>query len=120
MKKVKIWQVLLFGGLIGIINGLFGGGGGMIVVPTLTKFFGLNQKQAQATALFVILPISIASAIIYLVYNTIDFSLAWPVITGIVVGGIIGAFALNKLSNKWVRAIFILFMFAGGITMLIR
>lgn len=43
MKKVKNLHIILFGTLIGIINGFFGGGGGMIVVPLLTKLFKLPQ-----------------------------------------------------------------------------
>ena len=119
MKKIKKWQILLFGALIGIINGFFGGGGGMVVVPLLTKMFGLEQKKAQATALFVILPISLVSTIVYLCYNSINFASGWPVVLGIIGGGVIGATLLNKLNNKIVRSIFVCFMLFGGFGMLI-
>lgn len=119
MKKVKKVYVLLFGALIGIINGFFGGGGGMIVVPLLTKVFGMEQKKAQATALFVILPISLISTIVYLCYNSISFSSGWPVILGIVAGGVVGAKLLNKFQNKTLQGIFIFFMILGGVGMLI-
>ncbi len=119
MKKVKKWQIILFGGLIGLVNGFFGGGGGMIVVPLLTKVFGMTQKKAQATALFVILPISLVSTIVYLCFNSINFATGWPVILGIVLGGIAGAVLLNKLTNKAVKGVFIFFMLLGGIGMLI-
>ena len=75
MKKIKKWQILVFGALIGLINGFFGGGGGMVVVPLLNKMFGLEQKKAQATALFVILPISLVSTIVYLTHKSIAFAL---------------------------------------------
>lgn len=120
MKKVKKVHVLLFGAVIGVINGLFGGGGGMIVVPVLTKFFGFNQKQAQATALFVILPISIASSIIYITHNSINFANSWPVILSIIAGGAFGALLLNKLNNKVVRIIFIVLVLISGVSMLFR
>ena len=120
MKKVKKVHIVLFGVLIGLINGLFGGGGGMIVVPVLTKFFGFSQKQAQATALFVILPISIASSIIYITHNSINFSQSWPVILSIVAGGAGGALLLNKLNNKVVRIIFIALILISGISMLFK
>ncbi len=119
MKKIKKWQILLFGALIGIINGFFGGGGGMVVVPLLNKLFGLEQKKAQATALFIILPISLVSTIVYMCHKSIAFASGWPVIVGIVGGGMIGAKLLNKLNNKVVKYIFIAFMFLGGIGMLI-
>ena len=120
MKKIKKWQIFLFGALIGVLNGFFGGGGGMVVVPLLNKMFGLEQKKAQATALFVILPISIVSTIVYMCYNSIAFSSGWPVIVGIVGGGVIGATLLNKLNNKVVKYIFIFFMLLGGVVMLFR
>ncbi len=119
MKKVKKIYIVLFGALIGVINGFFGGGGGMIVVPLLTKMFGLEQKKAQATALFIILPISLVSSIVYLCYHSINFSEGWPVIVGIIAGGVIGATMLNKMNNKVVKGIFIFFMFLGGVGMLI-
>lgn len=119
MKKIKKWQILLFGALIGVINGFFGGGGGMVVVPLLNKLFGLEQKKAQATALFVILPISLVSTIVYMSHKSIAFASGWPVILGIVGGGLIGATLLNKLNNKIVKYIFIVFMLLGGVAMLI-
>ena len=119
MKKVKKWQILLFGALIGVINGFFGGGGGMVVVPLLNKVFGLEQKKAQATALFVILPISLVSTIVYLCFNSINFATGWPVIAGIVGGGVAGATLLNKLNNNVIKVIFICFMLLGGLGMLI-
>ena len=120
MKKVKKLHIFLFGALIGVINGLLGGGGGMIVVPVLTKFFGFSQKQAQATALFVILPISIASSIIYITHNSINFATSWPVIISIIVGGVGGALLLNKLDNKVVRVIFIALILISGFMMLFK
>ena len=120
MKKVKKVHIVLFGVLIGLINGLFGGGGGMVVVPVLTKFFGFSQKQAQATALFVILPISIASSIIYITHNSINFAQSWPVILAVVTGGACGALLLNKLNNKVVRLIFVALILFSGISMLFK
>ncbi len=119
MKKVKKIHIFLFGALIGVINGFFGGGGGMIVVPLLTKLFNMEQKKAQATALFVILPISLVSTIVYMCYHSVDFASGWPVILGIVGGGVIGATLLNKLNNKVVKGIFICMMALGGIGMLV-
>ena len=120
MKKVKKAHIVLFGALIGVINGLFGGGGGMVVVPVLTKFFGFSQKEAQATALFVILPISIASSIIYITHNSINFATSWPAILSIIAGGVGGALLLNKLNNKVVRVIFIVLILISGFSMLFR
>lgn len=92
----------------------------MVVVPLLTNLFKMEQKKAQATALFVILPISLVSTIVYLSNNSVNFGCCWPVIVGIVLGGIVGAKLLNKIKNTTVQGIFILFMFLGGGFMLFR
>lgn len=118
MKNIKKPQIILLGALIGVINGFFGGGGGMIVVPLLTEKFGFSQKQAQATAIFVILPISIASSIIYITKNSIDFAVGWSVIVGVIAGGVIGALLLKKLNNLFVKGIFTVLMLIGGIFLL--
>ena len=118
MKKIKKIEIIAFGAIVGLINGFFGGGGGMLVVPLLTEKFGFTQKQAQATAIFVILPISIASSIIYITKNSIDFAVGWSVILGVVAGGALGAILLKKLNNLIVKAIFTILMLIGGIFML--
>ena len=91
----------------------------MVVVPLLTKLFNMEQKKDQATAIFVILPISLVSTVVYMVNNSIDFASGWPVMAGIVAGGIIGAKLLNKLNNNAVKGIFVFFMLLGGVGMLI-
>ena len=48
MTKKSV-PLTLLGGLAGLINGLFGGGGGMVVVPTLTDLLGRDRKKAQAS-----------------------------------------------------------------------
>ena len=69
MKQTKsgsqVKQRILSGALIGIINGLFGGGGGMIAVPVLIGLLGYPQKEAHATAIAVIAPVCAVSAAAY-------------------------------------------------------
>ncbi len=92
----------------------------MIVVPVLNKLFKMEQKQAQATALFVILPISLVSTIVYMSNNSIDFKTGWPVIVGIILGGVAGALLLNKIKNKALKGFFVFFMALSGIVLLFR
>lgn len=61
MKKAKMF---IFGILVGAVNSLLGAGGGMVAVPLLRQS-GLTQKQAQASSVAVILPLSLISAGIY-------------------------------------------------------
>lgn len=112
--KNKLYLVLT-GVATGVANGFFGGGGGMIVVPLMTFLLKMKTKVAHATALAVILPVTLVSATIYIVKGYFDWKIGLPSGLGIVGGGIIGAYMLGKLSSKWVTRIFALVMFAAGI-----
>lgn len=117
-KKKEIFYECITGSVTGLVNGLFGGGGGMIVVPILTMLLNVPPKVAHATAILVILPLSVASGVFYALFGNIDFSIAIPVGIGVVVGGIIGAFLLSKLSSKIVIIIFSVVMAVAGVKML--
>lgn len=114
-KKAKIIISLLGGVFVGFLNGFFGGGGGMVVVPLLIFLLGLKEKQAHATAIFCILPLSITSSIIYITQGEFDFSNLGFVSIGVIVGGIIGSIILKKINNKALRVVFALIMIIAGI-----
>lgn len=116
--KKRFWLTLGTGMIIGFINGFFGGGGGMVAVPLLEKALKLDNKRSHATAIAVILPISVVSSIVYALETRIDWINLLYVIIGVVAGGIVGAFLLKKLSGKVVRIIFVIIMLAAGIRML--
>lgn len=103
------------GVLAGMVNGLFGGGGGMIVVPMLEKFKGYKKKSAHATAILVILPMSVLSGIIYGATGYFSAEILFPVLIGAVFGGLFGAFILSKFSSKTVAIIFSFIMLFAGI-----
>ena len=116
--KKRFWLTLGTGMIIGFINGFFGGGGGMVAVPLLEKAIKLDNKRSHATAIAVILPISVVSSIVYALETRIDWINLLYVTIGVVAGGIVGAFLLKKLSGKVVRIIFVIIMLAAGIRML--
>ena len=108
---MKYKKEIIIGLLSGVLNGLFGAGGGCIVVPAAEKFLGFSQKKAHATAVGVILIISIVSAVIYIMGGKFDFSLWLPVTIGGSAGGLFGGFLLSKISGKWLRSIFGIFIY---------
>lgn len=120
MKKFKdkIWLILC-GFAIGMVNGFFGGGGGMICVPLLEKVLKIDNKKSHSTALAVMLPIALFSIIVYLIKVSIDWHLFGFVGAGFVVGGAIGAILLKQLNGKIVRIVFIFVVLAAGIRLLI-
>ena len=57
MKHKSTWKSVLAGAAAGLTNGFFGGGGGSVLVPMLTRVCGLDQRRAFATSVAVILPL---------------------------------------------------------------
>lgn len=119
MDKLQSGIAMVSVGVItGLINGIFGGGGGMIVVPILTLLLGIENKKAHATAILIILPISLVSACYYVFSGNFSLSVGLPVVIGVTIGGVIGATLLKKLSSKWVSIIFSIIMAFAGAKML--
>lgn len=116
-KKTKFFAV--FAGIaIGAVNGLFGAGGGMLVVPMLTYLFGLGAKKAHATAIMIILPLCAVSAVVYGMKGSYDYSIFPATVAGVVVGGIVGALALKKANNVLLRFLFYGLMMLAGLKMI--
>ena len=109
----------LAGAFIGFINGFFGGGGGMIAVPSLTLILKQEQKISHATALAVILPLTLVSAIAYLASGKASFELGNTLATtiSVTVGGVLGAMLLKKANNKILSKIFAVLMLVAGVKM---
>lgn len=116
MKKASEALLLVaVGGFSGFLNGFFGGGGGMLVIPALTLILHREIKHAHATAIAVILPMSAVSAAIYLFTGEFEPRIGIQVCLGVVAGGIVGAFLLNRLSGKTAALIFTATMLAAGV-----
>ena len=93
------------GAATGAANSLFGGGGGMLAVPLLQKS-GYDEKTAHATAILVILPVSLFSFFLYVIRGLYDFSVLIPTALGVTAGGILGAQLLGKMPVKTVNLLF--------------
>lgn len=105
--------------IVGFINGFFGGGGGLITVPVLERMYKLPTKKAHATAIAIMLPISIVSSLVYLFNNEFKLAVTASVTVGVIAGGFIGALLLKNLKGTVVRWIFIVILFSAGIRMIL-
>ena len=110
---------IIVGVVIGLINGLFAAGGGMIAVPAFVHLFKMNEQKARATSIFALLPIVITSGIIYSKNNYIEWDIGIKCAVGGIIGGIIGAKLLKKLSEKALKEIFIVFLIYVSVRMII-
>lgn len=114
---MKKYQLVLSGFAVGFINSLFGAGGGIVAVPVLKKN-GLMQKEAQATSVSVILPLTAITAIIYYFQGSLPVNDALPYLPAGFFGALTGAYLLNKTNNKVLKIIFALFMIWAGVRMI--
>ena len=104
---------------IGIVNGILGAGGGMLAVPFLKKI-GFSQKSAHTNAIAIILPITIISAILYIIRGNVTLNDSLVYIPTGLIGAIIGTYLLKKISPKWLKRIFGALMVYAGIRLLMR
>ena len=117
-KHLREFFLVIGGIFTGFVNGYFGAGGGMLAVPLLNYAARLNTKQAHATAIAVILPLSVVSSIVYVKSGALDLNIFPPVLVGTVLGGIVGALLLNFLNSKILTTIFYLTMLVAGIRLM--
>jgi uncharacterized membrane protein YfcA len=116
-KKKK--KLLIMGATIGFVNGIFGGGGGIIAVSLLTNKLCYPQKQAHATSLLIMLPTSITSALVYIFSGYFPFKSGSIITIGVVLGGVIGAFLLKLVKQKVIKYTFIFLMLISGIKLVL-
>ncbi|TMD21477.1 MAG: sulfite exporter TauE/SafE family protein [Chloroflexi bacterium] len=94
------------GFLGGFLGGLFGVGGGFVMIPLLVLWAGLGQRQANATSLVAIIPIAIAAVPIYYFRAgapQVDLRVALFLVIGSMVGAYIGARALKRIPERQLR-----------------
>lgn len=114
----KNFTLSLAGCAVGAVNGAFGGGGGMIVVPLLTGVGNKPPLVAHATAILIILPVSLVSSIVYLAAGLFDTELFLSIGLGVMLGGFLGARLLGKITPAVATLAFAAVMLAAGLRML--
>lgn len=115
----KYFKFALIGIVTGMANGLFGSGGGTIAVPAMVLLLNEEEHIAHATAISIILPLTLVSAVLYVSNSYINWELTYKVVLGGIVGGYIGAKLLNICPSHILRKIFAVFMIAAAIRMLL-
>ena len=115
MTDLKYAAKMAAAGIVtGAVNGAFGGGGGMVVVPLL-QAGGRQPLVAHATAILIILPVCLASAIVYLAGGWFDAELFLAVGIGVLAGGALGANLLGAITPAAATLVFAAVMFAAGV-----
>lgn len=111
--------VLVVIGLVaGFTSGLFGVGGGVLIVPGLMLLAHFDQKRASGTSLVAIVPIALVATVSYFVAGHVVWGVALPIAVGMIVGGAIGSWLLSKLPTAVIAWAFIVVLVAVAIQLL--
>ena len=120
--KKKILDVLKLVGvglIAGFVNGFFGAGGGLLLVPLIGYVEGVNSKISHATTLSCVMLMCVSSSVIYFVKKQIDFWLVLFCGIGSVTGSLIGTKLLKKLKNNVIDLVFSCVLVLAGVCMII-
>src|SRR6476620_2607335 len=96
--------------LAGLMSGLFGVGGGTVIVPLLVLVLGFDQRFAAGTSLAAIVPTAAVGVISYAIHGSVAWIPALILALGAVVGAQIGTWLLPKISQTVLRWSFVGFL----------
>ena len=103
----------------GVLSGLFGVGGGIIMVPGMVLLAGMAQSRASATSLGAIVPIAAVGAVIFGRAESVDLLAAAVLTIGSLVGVQVGTRAMARIGDDRLRIGFAVFMIVIALTMLV-
>lgn len=110
------YKLLLIGLVAGVFSGLFGIGGGVVIVPALVVWLGYEQKLAVGTSLGALLmPVGLPGVVVFARDGVLDLPVAAGVAAGLVVGAFFGARIALNLSSAQITRLYGVFLFVNAI-----
>ncbi|ADQ80199.1 protein of unknown function DUF81 [Paludibacter propionicigenes WB4] len=117
----SFWIYIVVGIFAGIIAGLFGKGGGLVIVPVLIKFFRYDAKAASATSLAALqLPVGLPSVIVYAQGGYLNWIYAGLMALGIVFGVFFGTKLAIKLPSTTFKKVYAVFLLGVAVYMVVK
>ena len=111
---------VLIGLVAGLLSGVFGIGGGVVIVPALIYLAGFTQHRATGTSLAVLLPpIGFAAMWEYYRHDNVNVSAAMIIAAAVFAGGWLGAIVANRVSGPDLRLAFGIFVVALGVSLMV-
>jgi uncharacterized membrane protein YfcA len=116
-----IWKVLALGLAAGVLSGMFGIGGGIVIVPALVLLMGYDQRTAVGTSLgALLLPVGLPGVLNYAAANQIALQAVLPVAVGLAIGALGGARLALNLSPHTVKRLYGAFLMLIGLWFIVR
>jgi len=119
--SVSGWILFGVGLFAGVLAGMFGIGGGVVIVPLLSGVLGLNHKKAVATSLAAqLLPFGLPGVLLYYSQGVLNFWNAVPLAAGLLFGALVGARTALKLPDKLIKRLYGIFLLVVGVWFIIE
>ena len=115
----RLVRLLLIGTAAGAFSGLFGVGGGVIVVPLLVLWLGFEEREATGTSLAAIVPIAILGAIAHAFYGNVELLVGLLVAVPAVAGVLAGTALQQRIPVRAVSAGFALLLVASAAVLIV-
>lgn len=96
-NRAGLARAIILGLFAGFLSGLFGVGGGILIVPVLVLALGMDQRLAHGTSLAAVLPIAFSGLVGFAVEDSVDWTAALALTVGAILGALIGTHALHVL-----------------------
>jgi uncharacterized membrane protein YfcA len=110
--------LVVVGATAGVLSGLFGVGGGVLMVPAMVLLLGFAQHRAHATSLAAIVPIAAVGALVFGRADSVDIGAAVILAAGGLLGVQAGARVMDRLSGERLAIVFGVFLIALALAML--
>ena len=114
MSLGKKLRTIAAGGAAGAINGLFGAGGGMVLVPLLSRGTEFTESEVFSSSVLIILPMCLVSLTLG-TDGQLPWQQAWPFLLGGIPGGLIAALAAKRIPLLWLHRFLGIMIIYGGI-----
>jgi uncharacterized membrane protein YfcA len=119
-RSASVGQLLVLAAIglgAGLLSGLFGVGGGVIMVPAMVMLSGISQHTAHATSLAAVVPIAAVGALVFGRAESVDLPAAAALVVGSLLGVQLGARVMNRLSGEALTRIFGVFLLIVALTL---
>ena len=115
MDRKQWLRLAMAGTAAGAVNGLFGAGGGMILVPLLTVLRCFSEKNIFPASISILLPICVVSITVGALHGQLALTAALPYLIGGAIGGIIAGKLSKKIPTVWLHRLLGILILWGGI-----
>jgi uncharacterized protein len=117
--RARLYRAAAVGLVAGFLSGLFGVGGGILIVPALVLVMAMDQRLAHGTSLAAVLPIAVSSTLGYALEGKVDWPVAALLAVAAVGGAVVGTHVLHRLPQRALALAFAGLLAATAVRLLI-